>query len=162
MGAIAQPLNSAYKKAEFEWYLADTTPRMIIVDSTCILNTGIIDASIALNIPLYLYSCYGVTNAAILSVHLRSNCQMEKTEGAVTAARDEDIALYLHTSGTTSAPKGVPLSHRNLIASIVNISGSCYICSFFIISVDFFFTYALLAVVYVSHVWDRFFNTPRL
>jgi hypothetical protein len=26
----------------------------------------------------------------------------------------------------------------------------------------FFFTYALLAVVYVSYVEDRFFNTPRL
>jgi hypothetical protein len=26
----------------------------------------------------------------------------------------------------------------------------------------FFFTHALLAVVYVSHVEDRFFNTPRL
>jgi hypothetical protein len=26
----------------------------------------------------------------------------------------------------------------------------------------YFFTYALLAIVYVSHVEDRFFNTPRL
>jgi acyl-CoA synthetase (AMP-forming)/AMP-acid ligase II len=124
MGAIAQPLNSAYKKAEFEWYLADTTPRMIIVDSTCIENMGIIEASDALNIPLYSYSCGGVTNDASLSVHLNSKCQMEKTEGAVKVAGEEDIALYLHTSGTTSAPKGVPLSHRNLIASIVNISGT--------------------------------------
>jgi hypothetical protein len=32
----------------------------------------------------------------------------------------------------------------------------CYICSFLLFVWSFFFTYALLAVVYVSH------NTPRL
>ena len=35
----------------------------------------------------------------------------------------EDIALFLHTSGTTSRPKGVPLTHGNLMASIRNIAG---------------------------------------
>jgi acyl-CoA synthetase (AMP-forming)/AMP-acid ligase II len=33
-----------------------------------------------------------------------------------------DIALFLHTSGTTSKPKGVPLTHGNLMASIANIA----------------------------------------
>jgi hypothetical protein len=36
--------------------------------------------------------------------------------------------------------------------------GSCFAAPV----VLFFFTYALLAVVYVSHVEDRFFNTPRV
>ena len=39
--------------------------------------------------------------------------------------RADDIALFLHTSGTTSKPKGVPLTHRNLMASIANIA-NCY------------------------------------
>jgi hypothetical protein len=38
----------------------------------------------------------------------------------------------------------------------------CYICSFLLLVWLFFFIYALLAVVYVSHEEDRFFNTPRL
>jgi acyl-CoA synthetase (AMP-forming)/AMP-acid ligase II len=37
-------------------------------------------------------------------------------------ARAEDIALFLHTSGTTSKPKGVPLTHANLMCSIANIA----------------------------------------
>src|SRR5262249_51321353 len=33
-----------------------------------------------------------------------------------------DAALFLHTSGTTSRPKGVPLTHGNLMKSIANIA----------------------------------------
>lgn len=33
----------------------------------------------------------------------------------------DDVALLLHTSGTTSRPKAVPLTHANLIASVQNI-----------------------------------------
>jgi acyl-CoA synthetase (AMP-forming)/AMP-acid ligase II len=36
-------------------------------------------------------------------------------------ARAEDVALVLHTSGTTSRPKIVPLSHRNITASATHI-----------------------------------------
>src|SRR4030095_664001 len=35
-----------------------------------------------------------------------------------------DVALFLHTSGTTSRPKGVPLTHGNLMASIANIAAT--------------------------------------
>ena len=37
------------------------------------------------------------------------------------APTDSDIALFLHTSGTTSRPKGVPLRHLNLMKSVENI-----------------------------------------
>jgi hypothetical protein len=38
----------------------------------------------------------------------------------------------------------------------------CYICSFSLFVWLFFFTYALLAVVYVSRVEDRFYNILHL
>src|SRR6185369_4612970 len=38
------------------------------------------------------------------------------------APRPEDVALFLHTSGTTSRPKGVPLTHANLMTSVRNIA----------------------------------------
>ena len=39
-------------------------------------------------------------------------------------ARPGDVALLLHTSGTTSRPKAVPLSHSNLRASLANIAAT--------------------------------------
>ena len=41
---------------------------------------------------------------------------------AAESPRADDIALFLHTSGTTSRPKGVPLTHGNLTASMRNIA----------------------------------------
>lgn len=35
-----------------------------------------------------------------------------------------DVALFLHTSGTTSKPKGVPLSHQNILTSMENIANT--------------------------------------
>src|SRR5205807_7631108 len=42
--------------------------------------------------------------------------------GSPEAPRPDDVALFLHTSGTTSRPKGVPLTHANLMASVRNIA----------------------------------------
>ena len=36
----------------------------------------------------------------------------------------DDVAMILHTSGTTSRPKRVPIRHRNLAASAANIGGT--------------------------------------
>jgi len=41
----------------------------------------------------------------------------------------DDVALILHTSGTTSRPKIVPLSHRNVCASARNISHTLQLTS---------------------------------
>jgi oxalate---CoA ligase len=39
----------------------------------------------------------------------------------VETAQPDDIALVLHTSGTTGRPKAVPLTHRNLTRTMYNI-----------------------------------------
>ena len=39
----------------------------------------------------------------------------------VAVPQPDDVALILHTSGTTSAPKAVPLNHRNLTRTLHNI-----------------------------------------
>lgn len=56
---------------------------------------------------------------------LKGDLSLEVASGEESALKDpplpSDEALFLHTSGTTSRPKGVPLTHANLMASIENI-----------------------------------------
>ena len=44
--------------------------------------------------------------------------------GSPGLARDDDVALLLHTSGTTARPKRVPLTHRNVTASAAHIAAT--------------------------------------
>ena len=111
----AAPLNAAYKEDEFRFYLEDTGAKALIVPPG--------EAAAARRaLP---------EGGALIEAHLdghgqlvlESQSQGDPSRSAGAAAAD-DVALVLHTSGTTSRPKLVPLRHRNLAASIDNIAAT--------------------------------------
>ncbi len=67
-----------------------------------------------------------------------------EAEGIEPAA-DQDPALYLYTSGTTGRPKGVTLSHANLIANVESsqLAGKFNPDDSFLCLLPFFHTYAI-------------------
>lgn len=114
--ATAAPLNPAYKQDEFTYYLKDLNAKILI----CADEQG--PAAIAaksLGIPLALASITADHAAGMFDLALPDAPAM-----ALDAANADDIALVLHTSGTTSRPKLVPLSHRNVCASGRNVAAS--------------------------------------
>lgn len=66
---------------------------------------------------------------AVWSAELNLTCSYQEGPAVTLPERaavhdppqPDDVALLLHTSGTTSRPKGVPLRHRNLTAGIENV-----------------------------------------
>jgi acyl-CoA synthetase (AMP-forming)/AMP-acid ligase II len=114
-GAATAPLNPAYREDELDFYLSDIGAKAIIVGRD---ETG-----------------PSVTVAEKLGISvLRLNVADDAPAGSFTIdgapvgpavdtgfAQPDDVALYLHTSGTTSRPKLVPLSHKNVAASARNI-----------------------------------------
>jgi acyl-CoA synthetase (AMP-forming)/AMP-acid ligase II len=108
LGAAAAPLNPAYTTDEFAFYVTDIAPRLLLLPagefaaareaagSTEIVDLGIVDDDIPI-----LY---------------RDGAPVSE-ERLFDAGGPDDIALLLHTSGTTSRPKQVPLLQRNLMAS---------------------------------------------
>jgi len=118
--ASAAPLNPAYRAKELEFYLSDLRPRVLLVDSR--LDTRARD----------LAPSYGATvidlvplpDAAAGSFALpgRSGTEADDHPGHGDTCDETSVALVLHTSGTTSRPKQVPLSHANIALAARNIA----------------------------------------
>lgn len=111
---VAAPLNQAYKAEEFRFYLEDAGAKAVIALAEA---HAIHDVAADMGLPLW---------KADRDSHGAVRLQGEKLPASASAVPEPpvagDVALFLHTSGTTSRPKGVPLSHGNLMTSIQNIA----------------------------------------
>jgi acyl-CoA synthetase (AMP-forming)/AMP-acid ligase II len=98
-GAAAAPLNQNYTADEFRTYLEDLRPRLVI---------GHGDDAPALREAADVVDLADVGDGP----------------GPLPAPDPEAVALLLHTSGTTSRPKQVPIRQRNLMASARTIAAT--------------------------------------
>jgi acyl-CoA synthetase (AMP-forming)/AMP-acid ligase II len=109
----AAPLNPAYTRDEFKFYLEDTGARALILPPK-----EADEARAAAGDGLLIIE-------ADLDRDGRVQFSSDRNAGAGRALdypNANDTALILHTSGTTSRPKRVPLSHANLSTSARNVA----------------------------------------
>ena len=112
--ATSAPLNPAYRDEEVEFYLSDLRAKAVVVQR----GTAPTVWRVATAMRIQVIELFPVPGAPAGDFRLQAAADFG-LEPAL--AQPEDIALILHTSGTTSRPKMVPLTHRNLIASARNI-----------------------------------------
>lgn len=114
--AICAPLNPTSSRDEFDFYFSDINPIALItmsgMNSPAIeiakrRDIAVIELAPALAAPAGIFTISGVEQTLGLDFNFPGN---------------NDCALLLHTSGTTSRPKMVPLTHENLLASCQNIT----------------------------------------
>jgi len=114
--AISAPLNPAYRKNEFDFYLSDLKATALIVPARS--DSPAVEAAASRGIPILELISAPDAPAGCFSLSEQS-LNGAKNAGSTSAG---DTALTLHTSGTTSRPKMVPLTHRNLCLSAHNIA----------------------------------------
>ena len=113
LGAAAAPLNPTYTTSEYEFYLSDIQPRLLLMpDSRPAAATAA-----AGSLPVL-----GVRPGTAGLPALIANKSMVTQASVLEDAQPGDAALILHTSGTTSRPKQVSLTQRNLMASTRTIA----------------------------------------
>lgn len=131
---VAAPLNPNYKKDEFDFYFGDLKAKAVVVPRGTHNNR---------DSPLVL----SAKDNKVLLLEAWWNSQRQRIEYAVYdhssnrplyesenfpvfvnnltrfpgIAAPDDVAMILHTSGTTGRPKTVPLTHANISRSMTNI-----------------------------------------
>ncbi|MCP2731317.1 amino acid adenylation domain-containing protein, partial [Symplocastrum sp. BBK-W-15] len=113
--ATCAPLNPNYRGPEFEFYLSDLDAKALIIQAG--MDSPAREIAQGRNIPILELS--PILDSPAGSFTLTGGEPNNPGNGG--CAESEDIALILHTSGTTSRPKMVPLTHQNLCTSAANI-----------------------------------------
>ena len=117
-GATAAPLNPAYRADEFEFYLSDLKAQLLVVGQE--MSSPAIAVAKRLDIALVRLVPAPDKGAGAFNLEFQDGFALRAAEKSGAAA-PEDTALVLHTSGTTSRPKIVPLSQRNVCTSAHNV-----------------------------------------
>ncbi len=116
-GATTAPLNPAYRAEEFRFYLEDLNARALLIETGS--TSPARDVASELGVPVYEIAVAEDAPAGAFTLPTG-----DRTISHGGPAAPEDTALVLHTSGTTSRPKIVPLSHTNICASARHIGAS--------------------------------------
>ena len=120
--ATTAPLNPNYREDEFSFYLNDLKAKAIIMskgyDGPAAAAAERLDIKI-----IRLVESKGI--AGLFSIEAEKNGNVIEDE----VVNESDVALILHTSGTTSRPKIVPLLQSNIAASASNIARSLSLSS---------------------------------
>ncbi|MDO9316396.1 MAG: acyl--CoA ligase [Burkholderiaceae bacterium] len=117
-GTASAPLNPAYRTEEFDFFLTDLHARALIVERGS--ASPAIDVATKIGVRIIDLVVADGAPAGQFTLEPRT---VSETPSARHGGDSDcgDTALVLHTSGTTSRPKIVPLSVGNLCASAANI-----------------------------------------
>jgi acyl-CoA synthetase (AMP-forming)/AMP-acid ligase II/thioesterase domain-containing protein/acyl carrier protein len=121
-GATSAPLNPGYRANEFDFYLSDLNAKALIIQSG--IDSPVIAVAQERGIPIVELSPLLEAEAGIFTL----TGDDPSHGGAATDrpllpgfAEPADVGLVLHTSGTTSRPKLVPLTQANICTSAHNM-----------------------------------------
>lgn len=120
--AVAAPLNQNYTTEEFKYYMEDAGSKLLVTGAegnASAQGAGVVP-SVSVTVSFHEEEDDGSLCVKKDGVDLSAGEDIF----AKDQPRGDDVALFLHTSGTTSRPKGVPLTHANLVASLENIKNT--------------------------------------
>ena len=120
-GATAAPLNPGYRAEEFEFYLTDLRAKLLLVGHG--KESPSIEVAKKLGVPVARLVPQPERGAGSFVLEFGSGSPRAQSPEP-KAVNSDDIGLVLHTSGTTSRPKIVPLAQKNVCASARNVRES--------------------------------------
>ncbi len=118
-GATTAPLNPSYREEEFDFYLSDLNAKALMVEKGS--TSPALAVASQRDIPVLEIDWAESDPAGLFSIIGEVDGEPAVNGGY---AELEDGGLVLHTSGTTSRPKIVPLAQKNICTSAEHIKTS--------------------------------------
>ncbi|HTS44882.1 MAG TPA: long-chain fatty acid--CoA ligase [Puia sp.] len=117
-GAILVPIYPTTNSSEIEFIFNDASVKHVFVSSEELLNKV---RAIQPKIPTLknIYTFNKIDGADHWSSLCNPLTDMSRIEAAKNSVRKSDLATIIYTSGTTGVPKGVMLSHNNIMTNIL-------------------------------------------
>ena len=109
---VAAPVNPADKSAEMRFFISAGQVKAIIAQSN---NAAVGEVAQELALPIWTP---WVERSGVVTLPQLAPTARRSPE----APKGEDVALLMYTSGTTGRPKGVPLTHENVLCSASDIA----------------------------------------
>jgi long-chain acyl-CoA synthetase len=124
-GAILTPIYPTINVQDLEFVLNDAQVKIVFVNDEELFHKVL---SVKDRVPCLkeIYTFEHVANARHWKevLALADNAAEAKVKTIADQIKYEDLATIIYTSGTTGTPKGVMLSHRNILSNVM----ACYPC----------------------------------
>jgi len=147
LGAVSVPIYPTMSAADTEFILNDSGVKIVLVADRDLFQKI---NSIKGNTPSvqHIFTFDALSEARHWSELIaagKNNPQSEKLSALKAAVKPDDLLTLIYTSGTTGTPKGVMLTHRNLISNVTGAQEVCPVNN----------THKVLSFLPLSHIFER-------
>ncbi len=139
IGAIVVPIHAAASDAEVAYILKDAEIQR------CIVSDAILENRLRALAGAQLRQIWHLEGEAALPLRAVGQATQARIQQLSDAIQDTDLATIIYTSGSTGEPKGVMLSHRNIVSNIKSVIT--------LAPVDY--THRVFSFLPLSHVFER-------
>jgi len=124
IGAVHVPMYPTISENDYKFILNDCEAKIIVVsDEDLLKKINAIKAEVpTLQKVFCINEIVGCTNYSEILALGKANFNNEKLEEIKAKITENDLATIIYTSGTTGVPKGVMLSHKNLMSNTIGSS----------------------------------------
>ena len=152
-GAVTVPIYPTLTPTQVKYILRDCTPRLLFVstrETFEAIEQSLLDCSSLSHIVIFDPDGKRGANVLSLTDLEELGCDRQAKQPTLNndlgqAAQAEDLATIIYTSGTTGEPKGVMLTHANMVSNLIDSSNH----------LEFGDKDSALSVLPLSHSFER-------